>query len=129
MNFDDQQTKDFEKKFNEWNSKENLTLEDVEKLKKGIEDITEPLSRLVEKPDKTEEEIQFLARIKPVLFSLSEKLQDAMILHGERAFRTSMKYYEHVKKLAAEGNEEAKKVFEEMDVLYKKMLAEQASEN
>lgn len=131
MNFDDKVSQEFERKFNILSKglEENLTPEKVEIIKKALETLVENLGPLLKNPDKTEEEIQFINQLKPRIKELYERLLDMHIVLGEKVFRSSMGFYENVKKAAEAGDIQAKKIYSEMEPLYKKMLEAQMGKN
>jgi len=131
MNFDDKESQEFERKFNILSKEleEKLTPEKVEDIRKSLETLAEKLGPLLKKPGKTAEEIQFINQIKPRIKELYERLLDMHIILGEKVFRNSMGFYENVKKAAEAGDPQAKKIFNEMDPLYKQMLAAQMGKN
>ena len=59
-----------------------------------------------------------LLRLKPLL----QKMQDLNNVLAENCLRQANAFYENVKQLAKEGNENAKKVYEKLSVSYKEML-------
>jgi N-acetylglucosamine kinase-like BadF-type ATPase len=131
MNFDDKESQEFEKKFNILlkEIEEKLTPEKAEDIRKSLETLVQNLEPFLKKPDKTAEEIQLVNKIKPQIKELYEKLLDMHIVLGEKVFRNSMGFYENVKKAAASGDPQAQKIFNEMDPLYKEMLAAQIGKN
>jgi hypothetical protein len=78
---------------------------------------------------KTEVEIQYINELKPRIKELYERLLDMHIIMEEKVFRNSMGFYENVKKAAESGDPKAKKIFDEIDILYKEMLVEQMGKN
>jgi hypothetical protein len=78
---------------------------------------------------KTEVEIQYINELKPRIKELYERLLDMHIIMEEKVFRNSMGFYENVKKAAEAGDPKAKKIFDEIDILYKEMLVEQMGKN
>lgn len=115
MNYDDKFTKGFEEKF-----QKNLAAvramkpEDYENIQKNVNILNELLGDFIDKPDKTPQEIEFVAEIKQRMMGLLEKIGDIQIILDENLYRKSRAQYEYLKKLAKEGNKEAEKLYLEL---------------
>ncbi|WP_379968675.1 hypothetical protein [Epilithonimonas sp. UC225_85] len=117
MNFDDKFTKEFEEKFQK-NLKgiRSMTPEEHQKIKESLEVIYEFAYNLKNKPDKSPEELEMLAGITIKLEKLSQTFRDMQLILGESLYRQSLAFYEHVKKLAKEGNKEAEIVYNDLKI-------------
>lgn len=115
MNFDDEFTRDFEEKFQK-NLAEIRKISDEEMLaiKENIFKVTKFIEDFSKMPEKSPEDIEFVAKIAIDLLVLTQKLEDAKLILGESLNRKARAYYEHVKKLAEEGNEGAKKIYDDL---------------
>ena len=130
MNYNDKESKQFEEKYEQWvKALGNLTPEKMAKINEAITELEKLVSNLKNKPDKTEEDLKFMQSIKSRMKEIAERMTDAQLILGEKLFRNSMKFYEHFKKLSAEGNKEAQQAFEKLDANYKKMLESQINKN
>ena len=84
------------------------------------------VKKLHDKPDKTDEEIEQLAQMEKHLHTLLQQVQDMKLIAAEAAIRQAEAYYFSVKQHAEQGNEEAKKIYEDLKESYKEMLKERA---
>ena len=117
MNFDDEFTRDFEEKFQK-NLKKIRKIGDKEisSMEENILIVTELLEDFKKIPEKSPEDLEFVAQTNDDLLRLCQKLEDIMRIIRESLNRKGRAYFEHVKKLAEDGNEEAKKVYDELKI-------------
>lgn len=112
MNFDDPFTRDSEEKFQKnLESVRGASPEAFEKIEQNLRLVFEFLEDLKNKPDKTPQDFDNLKTVSSGLKPLSQKLSDMKLILDESLYRKSKAYYEHVKKLAKEGNKEAEKIY------------------
>lgn len=117
MNFDDKFTKEFEEKF-----KKNLEAirsmppEAHQQIKKSLDVISEFVETLKNTPEKTSEDLELLAGLQTKLKQLNEAFSDMQLILGESLHRQSLAFYENVKKLAKEGDEEAEKIYNDLKI-------------
>ena len=117
MNFDDEFTRDFEEKFQK-NLAQIRKIGEKEMLiiKENISIVSEFLEDFKKMPEKSPEDIEFAAKITIDFLALTQKLEDAKLILDESLNRKARAYFEHVKKLALEGNEEAKKIYDDLKI-------------
>ena len=121
MNFDDEFTKDFEEKFQKSLGQiRKIGHENILAVKENILKVTEFLEDFKKMPEKSPQDIEFVAKITADLLVLIQKLEDVKLILGENLNRKARAYYEHVKKLAGEGNEEAKKIYDDLKIDFDK---------
>lgn len=94
--------------------------ENLEKLIPFIERLTEKAR--YEKLNKEEEEMA--AKIVETINHVQQSLSDANLLIFNDLFAQTNAYFFHVKKLAEEGNEDARKVYEQLLPHFKKAMGE-----
>ena len=115
MNYDDQFNKDFEEKFQKNlaairkmdPSTMKILEENLIKVKTFIDDFKET-------PNKSPEDLEFLAKCILSFQDISQKVQDMQLILNESLYRQSRAYYEHIKKLAKEGNKDAEEIYEDL---------------
>ena len=121
MNFDDKFTKDFEEKFQKnLQTIRGISPESFEMIKQNLQIVFEFLEDFKNKPDKTPEDFEQLAAITSRLKPLLQNFVDIELILGESLNRQSIAYYEHVKKLAKEGNKEAEKIYLDLRIYFEK---------
>jgi hypothetical protein len=132
MLYNDKETRETEKHFQEDLKTARSFAEDKEaqqRITESLVFLNDILTRLKEKPDKTPEDIELMndlmKRLKPIL----EKIQHFKNVVDHNRLRFANANYENVKKLAAEGNEEAKAIYEDLKPAYQKMMKEQMDEH
>ena len=115
MNYDDKFTRDFEEKFQKSLKKiRNFSKEDRQKVEENIMLLSNIIEEIVDKPDKSPDEIELLAKLQLELPKLIQILEDQQLILDESLYRKSRAQYEHLKKLAKEGNKEAEKLYLEL---------------
>ena len=124
MNFDDEFTRDFEEKFQK-NLAQIRKIGEKEMLiiKENISIVSEFLEDFKKMPEKSPEDIEFAAKITIDFLALTQKLEDAKLILDESLNRKARAYFEHVKKLALEGNEEAKKIYDDLKIHFNRFDA------
>jgi len=121
MNFDDKFTKDFEEKFQKnLEAIRSITPEAHQRLKESLKVISEFLEQLKNQPDKTPEDFELLASLQIKMKELSQTFQDMQLILSESLYRKSLAFYEHVKKLAKEGDKEAEKIYNDLKIYVEK---------
>ena len=121
MNYDDQFTREFEEKFQKNLKKiRNFSKEDRQKVEENIMMLSDIIEELIAKPDKSKDEIELLTKLQFELPKLIQILEDSKMILDESLYRQSRAQYEHLKKLAKEGNKEAEKIYLELKPLVEK---------
>jgi uncharacterized lipoprotein YehR (DUF1307 family) len=82
-----------------------------------------------QKPQKTFEDFEMLAELQLDLKTHLQRMMEAKAIIGESLTGQSTAYYNHIKKLAAEGNEEAQKILADLQPAYQAMLQESMNNN
>ena len=117
MNFDDEFTRDFEEKFQKNLAQvRKISDEQILAIRESILTITEFLEDFKKMREKSPEDIAFAAKVNAEFLIHMQKLEDINLIIGESLNRKARAYYEHVKKLAKEGNEEAKKIYDDLKI-------------
>jgi len=101
--------------------------EAMNKLKESIETLAPFLERLIEKAryeKLSDEEQELFNKITATLQQVQQSLSDANLLIFNDLFAKSHAYFFHVKKLAEEGNEDARKVYEKLLPSFKQAMGE-----
>jgi len=130
MLYNDKETKEKEERFQELLEKtREFMTQHKEELDKQFNILREKLDPILEKEDKTPEEPAFLDEVYPTMLAILKSIQDMKLILGESIMRQSNAFYHEVKKLAAEGNEEAKKIHENLKPAYEAMLSERMNLN
>jgi hypothetical protein len=132
MLYNDKETRENEKHFQEDLKTARSFAEDKEaqqKITESLAIIENMLLKLKDKPDKTQEEIELMNDLTKKLVPILDTIQHFKNVIGHNLVRFSNAYYENVKKLAAEGNEEAKAIYEDLKPAYQEMLKAQMDEN
>lgn len=117
MNFDDPFTRDFEEKF-----KTNLHAiramkpSNFQEIKENISAVSELLNYLNNNPEKSEENLELLSELNAVMKEMLQKFEDMKLILDESLYRKSRAYFEHVKKLAKEGDKEAEKIYNDLKI-------------
>ena len=115
MNYDDKFTREFEEKFQKSLKKiRNFSREDRQKMEEDIKMLNNFVEELIDKPDKSPDEIELLAKLQLELPKLIQILEDHQLILDESLYRKSRAQYEYLKKLAKEGNKEAEKLYLEL---------------
>lgn len=83
----------------------------------------------MELEEKSLEDIAYLEEILPKMQFIQQQIQDMQLILDVSLSRQSNAFYHEVKRLAAEGNEEAKKVYENLKPSYEAMLSESMNPN
>ena len=124
MNFDDEFTRDFEEKFQKNLAQvRKISDEQILAIRESILTITEFLEDFKKMREKSPEDIAFAAKVNAEFLIHMQKLEDINLIIGESLNRKARAYYEHVKKLAKEGNEEAKKIYDDLKIHFNRFDA------
>ncbi len=102
----------------------------LEQIKNNIELLAAAVEKLREKAryeKLSEEETGYFIKINETLQRLSQSLSDMDRLIFNDLFAKSHAYFFHVKKLAEEGNEEARMIYEKLLPLFKKAMGEDSN--
>ncbi|MGE0636566.1 MAG: hypothetical protein AB7P01_09000 [Bacteroidia bacterium] len=97
------------------------------KLKASIESLVPAMEMLMEKARNeklTDEEQDIFDKIVATFQLVQQTLSDTNLLIFNDLFAKSNAYFFHVKKLAEEGNEDARKVYEKLLPSFKKAMGE-----
>ena len=130
MFYDDEQTKEFEKKFKQWTEQlKELTPEKMQEIKTALATMEKGFTALKNKKTITAEEKELLKRMAKVVAELKQRMADTMLVLGEKMFRNANAIYQQIKKKAAEGDKKAIKALKEIEPEYRAMLREQHPEN
>lgn len=121
MNFDDKFTKEFEEKFQKnLQAIRSIPPDAYQLIEENLKVISEFLEQLRKKPDKTPEDLELLASLQIKMKELFQTFQDMQLILGESLYRKSLAFYEHVKKLAKEGDKEAEKIYNDLKIYVEK---------
>jgi hypothetical protein len=91
--------------------------------------LQEEINKLTAKKELTPEEMALFIRIVDTVKTTLENTNRLKSISEESIYRQANIYYYHVKKLAEEGNEEARKVYEQLRPSYQATLISKAEEN
>lgn len=121
MNFDDKFTKEFEEKFQKnLQAIRSIPPDAYQLIEENLKVISEFLEQLRKKPDKTPEDLELLASLQIKMKELFQTFRDMQLILGESLYRKSLAFYEHVKKLAKEGDKEAEKIYNDLKIYVEK---------
>lgn len=121
MNFDDKFTKEFEEKFEKnLEAIRSMPPEAYQQINESLNVISEFVDTLKSNPEKTSADLELLASLQIKLKLLSETFSDMKLILGESIYRKSLAFYEHVKKLAKEGDKEAEKIYNNLKIHFEK---------
>ena len=124
MNFDDEFTRDFEEKFQKNLAQvRKISDEQILAIRESILTIIEFLEDFKKMREKSPEDIEFAAKVNAEFLIHMQKIEDINLIIGESLNRKARAYYEHVKKLAKEGNEEAKKIYDDLKIHFNRFEA------
>lgn len=124
MNFDDKFTKQFEEKFQKnLEAIRSIPPETHQIIEDNLKIIYEFIEKLKSKPDKSPEDFELLASLHIKLKELYQSFEDMKLILGESLYRKSVAFYEHVKKLAKDGDKEAEKVYNNLKTNFEKFDA------
>ena len=123
MLYNDEQARQSEERFQQHlHAARTVNKKELEIIVRNIKDIEDIIQKLNAIPEKTPGDIEIVNSLLLSLKPLLQKMQDLNNVLAESCLRQANAYYENVKQLAKEGNEDAKKVYEELSVFYKEML-------
>ena len=127
MNYDSEDERKMQQDFAEKLKGTRDFLKDKEKVKLVIEKVeelyrmVEPITIKVRAHEKlTDEEKEKFHTVAAMILKVKDSFEDMQLILGHNLGIQADAYYFHVKKLAEEGNDEAKKVYEELKPLYEK---------
>ena len=102
--------------------KDKFKSEDIQKNIKRIDKympiIEDAVTKLTQKKEHTEQEEDLLKRFADMVLKIKQYTEDAQLVLGDKLYRQSVAYYFHVKELGEKGNEEAKKIYEDLKPQY-----------
>ena len=125
MLYNDEASRDFEKHFQQdLETARSFNEAEIKKLKDGLEKAMTAIESINAKPNKTTADLEALSELKERLNPIQENLKAITDVLGHNLLMQATAYYEHVKKLAAEGNEKAKEIYEKLKPGYQAMLKE-----
>jgi len=117
MNFDDKYTKDSEETFQKYLKEvRSFTPENYKIIEENLIIITEYVERIRNIPDKSPEDLEQIISLEVQLKGFVQKIDDMKLILSVSLYRQSLAYYEHVKKLAKEGNKEAEKIYNDLRI-------------
>jgi hypothetical protein len=121
MNFDDKFTKELEEKFEKnLEAIRGMPPEAYQQINESLNVISEFVDTLKNNPEKTSADLELLASLQIKLKLLSATFSDMQLILGESIYRKSLAFYEHVKKLAKEGDKEAEKIYNNLKIHFEK---------
>lgn len=115
MNYDDQFSKDFEEKF-----QKNLAAirkmepNTIKFLEENLVNVKKNIDDFNKKPNKSPEDLVFLSECNVRIQDILQNIQDIQLILGESLNRKARAYFEHIKKLAKEGNKDAEKIYNDL---------------
>jgi hypothetical protein len=115
--------------FEQLKAARNFAEKDAQLFMEQVKVLLDTMQSLTNQPELTEEEAALLAKIQNNLPIILENIKAAQSVIGESLLRQSNAYYQHIKKLAEEGDAEAKKIYEDLQPYYQNMLKEQMRES
>lgn len=125
MLYNDKETEDFEKLFQEdLKTARSFTQQEIETITTSMDMIMGILKKVIANPDKTAVDNEIIFKSLEILLPMVEKIKAFFDILGHSSLRKANAFYEHVKKLSLEGNEEAKVVYENLRPGYQAMLKE-----
>jgi hypothetical protein len=103
--------------------------DDVPELAVEVRTMIAEAKAIMDKPEKTPEDIAMLAEAEAAIKNQLLMMQEIKAVLEESFTSQGMAYYEHVKKLAAEGDREAQKILTDLQPAYQAMLRENMNNN
>jgi predicted DNA-binding transcriptional regulator YafY len=130
MLYNDEETRKEQNRFLEQlKAVRSFTEKDAKLFIEQTKVLLDAMQSLANQPELTEEEAALLVEIQKNVPVILEKIKAAQSVLGESILRQSNAYYQHVKKLAEEGDVDAKKIYEDLHPHYQNMLKEQMRES
>lgn len=130
MFYNDDATRKSEERFRELlEEARNLSESNLQKVKDALITLTPYVNKLSAIKNPTPEEKEMLYTLQDGLKKLTEELDIRRSILFEHLYRQSITYYNHIKKLAAEGNEDARKIYEDLKVSYQATLNDNLGKN
>lgn len=130
MLYNDEETKNEEEQFKKnLKNVRSFTDKDKEVLTSNLDKIMATLQKLSNKPELNPDELAVMAEIEMSLKTIMPKVVAMQQVLGESLVRQSNAFYLHIKQKAEEGDEEAKKVYEELKPLYQASLKSNLGDN
>ncbi len=131
MLYDDEASKALDGKMEEWVQKvRDFVANDMPTLSELVQTKIGPeLEYLAGKPDRTPEEEAILQELTEAVQLHLQTIQDMKLIMQASLAARSLALYENYKKLADEGNEKAKQIYEELRPYYLAMLQEKMDNN
>jgi hypothetical protein len=130
MLYDDESSKALDGKMEELVQRaRDFVANDMPILSEQVSKIGPELEYLASKPDRTPAEDELLQSLIEAIQLHIQTIQDMKAIMGASITTRSIALYEHYKKLAEEGNEKAKEIYEELRPYYLAMLQEKLDSN
>lgn len=130
MLYDDEASKAMDGKMEEWVQKaRDFVANDMPVLSEQLQKIAPELEYLAAKPDRTPEEEAILQELTEAVQLHLQTIQEMKRIMQASLTARSVALYENYKKLAEEGNEKAKEIYEELRPHYLAMLQEKLDSN
>jgi len=98
-------------------------------MKEKVTTLVDAAINLMSIENPTDEEIALIYETHKVLNELIESAKNSQLIIGANLLQTSQAFYDNVKNLAEAGDEQAKKIYEELKPLYQAMLQSQIDNN
>jgi hypothetical protein len=130
MLYDDEQSRSLDGKMEEMVQKaRDFMANDMPTLSEQLRKIVPELEYLASKPNRTPEEDDILQALTEAIQLNLQIIQDMKAIMGASLTTRSIALYEQYKKLAEEGNEKAKEIYEELRPYYLAILQEKLDGN
>ncbi len=130
MLYDDDKARDAAADFKQQLDKaRQFAADEAPKISATMKAMMAELEVIMQKPQKTPEDIAMLEEMETVLKTQLKRMMDAKAIIGESLTGQSTAFYNQIKKLAAEGNEEAQKIMADLQPSYQAMLRESMNNN
>jgi hemerythrin-like domain-containing protein len=106
-----------------------LTPENIEKIKESVSKMAQALKDLKDKPHRTPEDEELFSLMLEEMPKIHETLGIYETLLMEGGYLHSLAFFEEVKKMAEEGDEEAMKIYLDLKPSHEAGMREGTSEN
>lgn len=123
-------------KFNSDQPEEENHLVPIEEIRKAASQLAEMLPDVIsytqdlfELKNRTPEEKKEFQKMVQLMQKLVPVVSNIQDFFGERAFKQVQAYYYHIKELSEKGDQEAKKIYDDLRPLYENAISDQINEN
>ena len=107
----------------------NMDKAAIENAVKNVRQMVPIFNELVKAPHRTVEEDNFVKNFPVMAQELATFLDEAKLILNESLTRQATAIYENVKQLAENGDEKAKKIYEDLKPLYQDALKDKLGTN